>query len=276
MTTSLNHISNGVSSRAQIIATIGPASESREVLASMIEHQMDLARFNFEWFDATQAAERISMIRSVAAEAGRTVQIIADLPGPRVQLAEGHTYNDALPFAITPKDEEMVRLCVGQNVEYIALSFIGNATEVTQYREVIQKHSGSQKVIAKIERKIAVDALDSIIAVSDAVMVARGDLGKEIPLEEIPFVQKMIIEKANAAGKPVIVATQMLLSMTEHEEPTRAEVTDVEEAIMDGADAVMLSDETAAGKFPVEAVAMMERIVTEAEKHKNSSNLHVL
>ena len=106
-------------------------------------------------------------------------------------------------------------------------------------------------------------------------MVARGDLGNEVPLEEIPFIQKMIIKKANAAGKPVIVATQMLLSMTEHTEPTRAEVTDVEEAIMDGADAVMLSEETASGAHPVEAVAMMERIVTEAERHKDSV-LHAL
>jgi len=100
------------------------------------------------------------------------------------------------------------------------------------------------------------------------VMVARGDLGAEVPLEEIPFIQKNIITKCNAAGRPVIVATQMLLSMTKEKEPTRAEVTDVEEAIMDGADAVMLSEETASGKYPVEAVAMMERVITEAERHE--------
>ena len=100
-------------------------------------------------------------------------------------------------------------------------------------------------------------------------MVARGDLGNEVLLEEIPFIQKMIIAKSSSAGKPVIVATQMLLSMTKQKEPTRAEVTDVEQAIMDGADAVMLSEETASGQFPVEAVAMMERIIAEAERHED-------
>lgn len=265
-----------MTSRAQIIATIGPSSETSEVLKSLIEHQADLVRFNFEWFDPARAAERIKLVRELSVECGRTIGIIADLPGPRVQLAHGHTYNDALPFAISPKDEEMVRLCIAENVDYIALSFIGNSGEVMQYRELVSANGGSQKLIAKIERRIAVDAIDSIIAVSDAVMVARGDLGNEVPLEELPFVQKMIVSKANAAGKPVIVATQMLLSMTEHPEPTRAEVTDVEEAITEGADAVMLSDETAAGKYPTEAVAMMERIVVAAEQHKGAHTYHPL
>lgn len=265
-----------MTSHAQIIATIGPSSAREAVLRSMIEHQMDIARFNFEWFDPEITRERIATIRALGAACGRTISIIADLPGPRVQLAQGHTYNGTLPFAITEKDEDMVRFCVEEHIDFIALSFIGSSGEVAQYREFIRKCGGTQKIIAKIERKIAVDAIDSIIAASDAIMVARGDLGKEVPLEEVPFVQKMIIAKANAAGKPVIVATQMLLSMTEHPEPTRAEVTDVEEAITQGADAVMLSEESASGRYPIEAVAMMERIMVAAETHEGTRNLHPL
>ncbi len=160
------------------------------------------------------------------------------------------------------------------------MSFVASARDVEHCREVI-KQIGPRligpgpKIIAKIERKAAVEKIDEIIAAADAVMVARGDLGSEVPLEEIPFIQKMIIAKANAAGKPVVVATQMLLSMTERTEPTRAEVTDVEEAIMSGADAVMLSEETASGRFPVEAVAMMERSIAEAERHEDR-RLHSL
>lgn len=265
-----------MSSRAQIIATIGPASDTPEILKSLIEHQMDLARFNFHWFDPDSMRERLALVRTIAAECGRTIPVIADLPGPRIAVAGGHSYDTETPFAIGRKGEDMLRWCAEEKIEYVALSFIGAKDEVLQYREISTRYAGSQKVIAKIERKVAVDAFDGILAVSDAVMIARGDLGNEVPLEEIPFVQKMLIKKANAAGKPVIVATQMLLSMTEHVEPTRAEVTDVEAAIMDGADAVMLSEETASGRFPVESVAMMERIVVEAERHQGEHNRHPL
>ncbi|MHB0865458.1 MAG: pyruvate kinase [Minisyncoccota bacterium] len=265
-----------MSSRAQIIATIGPSSEKPGVLKSMIEGQMDIARFNFEWFDLHADGSRIDAVRATAAECGRVISIIADLPGARVQLPEGHTYDASHPFSIPQRDEEMLRLCAEKQVEYVALSFVGSGEHVMRYREAIKNYSGSQKIIAKIERKAAVDAIDEIIGVSDAIMVARGDLGKEVPLEDIPFVQKMLIAKAHAAHKPVITATQMLLSMTEHPEPTRAEVTDVEEAIMEGSDAVMLSEETASGRFPVEAVAMMERIVAEAERHRRDHTLHLL
>ena len=120
---------------------------------------------------------------------------------------------------------------------------------------------------------MALENLDEIIASADAVMVARGDLGEEVPLEKIPFIQTDIINRANKAGKPVIVATQMMLSMTDHVTPTRAEVSDVEDAILEGADAVMLSEETAKGKFFIEAVTMMEKSVSEAEKHVNSGRI---
>src|SRR6185369_2537136 len=152
-----------MSSRTQIIATIGPASESADMLKSLIEQQVDVIRFNFEWFEPMRSKNLIALVRKLSADAGRPVRIMADLPGPRVQLAEGHTYNDALPFAITARDEEMVRLCVEERVEYMALSFIGRDTEVDQYRALVTKCGGTQKLIAKIERRVAVDAADSII-----------------------------------------------------------------------------------------------------------------
>jgi len=262
--------------RAQIVATIGPSSESPAVLCTMITNGMDIARLNFAWLTSERGAQQVDTIRAAAVACGRGIPpIIADLPGPRVQLQSGHTYDASMAVSLTPQDEKILEVCAQKNVEYIALSFVGSAQDVVYCREIIKKNNGSQKIIAKIERKAAVENIDEIIAAADAIMVARGDLGNEVPLEEIPFMQKMIIAKANAANKPVIVATQMLLSMTEHKEPTRAEVTDVEEAIIDGADAVMLSEETASGQFPVEAVAMMERIVAEAERHEDRV-LHLL
>ena len=262
--------------RAQIVATIGPSSENPEVLCAMLMNGLDIARLNFAWLDTKSGAQWIDATMAAAVECGmKAPPIIADLPGPRVQLESGHTYDASLSSPLTQKDEEILALCAQKNVEYVALSFVAGEQDIMHCRELIKKNNGSQKIIAKIERKIAVEKIDEIITAADAVMVARGDLGSEVPLEEIPFIQKTIIAKAQAAGKPVIVATQMLLSMTKQKEPTRAEVTDVEQAIMDGADAVMLSEETASGQFPVEAVAMMERIIAEAERHEDRK-LHLL
>jgi len=256
--------------RAQIVATIGPSSEKPGIMCEIIAGGMDIARLNFAWIDEARAVQQIDATRAAAVECGmKAPPIIADLPGPRVQLQSGHTYDASLASTLTPQDEKILVLCAQKNVEYIALSFVGSAQDIERCREIIKKNNGSQKIIAKIERKVAVEKIDEIISAADAVMVARGDLGLEVPLEEIPFIQKTIIAKANSAGKPVIVATQMLLSMTKQKEPTRAEVTDVEEAITGGADAVMLSEETASGQFPVEAVAMMERIIAEAERHED-------
>jgi len=150
------------------------------------------------------------------------------------------------------------------------MSFIGRASDIVELRNLITKLGGKQKIIAKIERKEGVKNIDSIIKETDAIMVARGDLGNEFPLEEIPFIQHKIIIKSKAAKKMVIVATQMLESMTVNPTPTRAEVSDVAYAVLDGADGVMLSEETASGKFPVEAVAFMERIALVAEKERNN------
>ncbi len=151
--------------------------------------------------------------------------------------------------------------------EYVALSYVGSRESIDQLRSLIREHGGTAQIIAKIERQEAVDALEEIVDAADAVMVARGDLGEAVPFEEVPFIQHRIIKACEQAGKPVIVATQMLLSMTEHTTPTRAEVSDVAYAIVDGATAVMLSEETAKGGHPIEAVAAMHRITACAEKH---------
>ena len=265
-----------MSSRAQIVATIGPSSKTTEILCAMSAAGMDIARLNFAWIpDEAEALNQIHAARSGAAACGRSAPILADLPARRIAERVGHTYDPSAPL-LTPQEEAQVAVCIKENVEFFALSFVGGPEDVAALREVIKKYGGTQKIIAKIERKVAVDNLDAIIRAADGVMVARGDLGAEVPLEDIPFVQKTIVAKANAAGKPVIVATQMMLSMTEHNTPTRAEVTDVEAAIMDGADAVMLSEESASGHFPVEAVAMMERVVVEAEKHRTERAFHLL
>lgn len=264
-----------MSSRAQIIATIGPSSNNTDTLCAMSAAGMDIARLNFAWIsDEAEALKQIRAARAGAAACGRTAPILADLPTRRVAEAGGHTYDPAA-MLLTAQGEAQLAVCVAEGIDFFALSFVGGAEDVEALRSLIRAHGGSQKIIAKIERKAAVENIDGIIAAADAIMLARGDLGHEVPLEEIPFVQKNIIAKAQAAGKPVITATQMLLSMTEHKEPTRAEVTDVEEAIMEGSDAVMLSEETASGRFPAEAVAMMERIITEAERHTNRT-LHPL
>jgi pyruvate kinase len=254
-------------SKAQIVATLGPASSNEKILKAMIEHNLDVVRLNFSWANLKIHTEQIELVRKLERESGRRIPIIVDLPGPRVQEKEGHTYNHHAVSSVTKHDEDFIKFAAEQGVEYVAVSFVGKADDIVTCRQLIEKNRGNQKIIAKIERKVALLSLDEIISASDAVMVARGDMGNEVPLEQIPFVQEKIVSKAKAAGKPVIVATQMMLSMVNNPLPTRAEVTDVENAIMEGADAVMLSEESAEGKYPVEAVAMMEKIVLEAEKH---------
>ena len=254
-------------SRAQIVATIGPASQDKEILKQMISHQMDAARLNFSWGSHADHAGYIANIRAAAQEVGRKVPIIQDLSGPRMKTATGHEINPEAAKVITPKDLDDLTFGLEQKVDYVALSYVGDKDDILELKNEIKKRGGRALVIAKIERRAALDNLDSIIGAADAVMVARGDLGQEIPLEKIPFVEWDIIKRCKEAVKPVITATQMMLSMTENPLPTRAEVTDVAFAIINGSDAVMLSEETARGKYPVETVTMMEKIVLEAEKY---------
>lgn len=168
--------------------------------------------------------------------------------------------------AISEQDEKDIIFGIENDMDFVAASFIQRASDVEELRKLIARHGGHMEIIPKIENLAGVQNIDEIIAVSDGIMVARGDLGVEIPAEDVPIIQKNIIKKCNDVGKPVIVATQMLESMTNNPRPTRAEVSDVGNAIFDGADAIMLSGETASGKYPVEAVATMSKIAQRIEE----------
>jgi pyruvate kinase len=332
--------------KTKIVCTIGPASESREILSQMIDAGMDVARLNFSHGTHEEHAAKIKLIRELAAEKGAAVAILQDLAGPKIRTGEfaagsvvlasgdefvltardvpgdehevGLTYRD-LPRDVKPGDDILLadgalemkiesvdgpdihcRVITGgtlgshkginlpsgsirapiltqkdyadlafgisQGVDYVALSFVRSAQDIAVARNYIRSFGVSIPLISKIEKHEALKDLPAIIAAVDGVMVARGDLGVDIPLEQVPTAQRRIIELAARAGKPVITATQMLKSMTDSPRPTRAEVTDVTNAILEGTDAVMLSEESAAGHYPVEAVRTLSRIAREAEK----------
>ncbi len=168
--------------------------------------------------------------------------------------------------AMTPKDREDLAFGLAQGVDWVALSFVRNPSDMEEIRELIRSHGHTTPVIAKIEKFEAIDQIDAILPLCDGVMVARGDLGVEMPAEEVPLLQKELIRKSNSLGIPIITATQMLDSMASCPRPTRAEVSDVANAILDGTDAVMLSNETAVGDYPVEAVATMAQIARRIER----------
>jgi bisphosphoglycerate-dependent phosphoglycerate mutase len=259
--------SSNLFSLTQIVATIGPASDRPEVLDEMMKAGMDIARLNFFWPGPEESKKRIANIRAMAKANDKIVKILADLPGPRVQDKDGHTYEVGATQALTDKDRELIKFIVENDFDYISVSFVGNSGDIVDCRNEIKKYNGRQKIVAKIERPEAVENIDEIIAVTDAVMIARGDLGNEVPLEKIPFIQEEIIKKCKLAGKPVITATQMLYSMKDNPTPTRAEATDVVNAVLQGSDAVMLSEETSIGKYPIRAVYVMEHLALEAESH---------
>jgi pyruvate kinase len=169
--------------------------------------------------------------------------------------------------SITKQDKEHIAFGLKQDVDFMAFSFIRSANDILEARRIIQDYGGNCHIIAKIEKKEAVDNIDDIIKKADGIMIARGDLGVEIGLEKIPIVQKSIIEKCNSKGKPVITATQMLESMVNNPSPTRAEITDISNAIIDGTDCIMLSEETAIGKYPVETIEFMVRIANTTEEY---------
>lgn len=329
--------------RAKIVATLGPASASREVLGRLLEAGVDVVRLNLSHGDHEWHRERIADVRALAEERGRHVPIVLDLMGPRyrlgklerprtlerdervrlgppgagidlpldspeilahlrvgervlidqglVELEVVEVTDDAasarvlsggkvstrkginlpdtdLGFEITDKDRADLRFGVDAGVDFIAASYVGRGDDLDQVRREVRAAGGSIPLIAKLERARAIDHLDEIVAAADALMVARGDLGVEVPLHEVPVLQKQIVGAGRRVGKPVIVATQMLESMMTQPRPTRAEATDVANAVFDGADALMLSGETAAGDYPVEAVATMARIVGEAEGYQ--------
>jgi pyruvate kinase len=326
--------------RTKIVGTLGPASASPEVIRSLVEAGLDVARINFSHGTHDEHARTIAAVRAIADEAGRPVAIIGDLQGPRIRIGElsktievadgqeltfAHetraqpgdvpvTYEDIandvrvggrilvndglLEFevlsvsghrvrvrtvhggpltshkgmnlpgvdvsapSLTDKDKADIAFGVAQDLEYLALSFVRRADDILALKALLPK---GMLVIAKIEKDSALERLEEILQATDAVMVARGDLGVELPFEEVPLAQKRIIGLANRYGRPVITATQMLESMIEHPRPTRAEANDVANAVLDGTDAVMLSAETAAGIYPRLAIEAMRRIIVAAE-----------
>ncbi len=329
--------------RTKIIATLGPASSSPEVLARLFQAGADVFRLNFSHGTHEDHAERIAAIRALEERFGRPIGILADVQGPklrvgrfgggRVHLQTGQNFrldlnptpgdarrvnlphpeiieaaslgcslllddgklrlrvarkrDDALETevvvggalsdrkgvnapdtmlpipALTEKDRDDLAFALDHGVNYIGLSFVQRPEDVAQAKALI---AGRAWVMTKLEKPQALDNLDAILGLSDAVMVARGDLGVELPPEEVPLAQKRIVRAARRLGLPVVVATQMLESMISAPAPTRAEASDVATAVFDGADAVMLSGETAAGQFPYEAVNMMDRIVARVEQ----------
>ncbi|MDO8429859.1 MAG: pyruvate kinase [bacterium] len=258
----------GNKSRAQIVATIGPASKNYKTILEMAKHQMDVARLNFSHGTYAEHSNYIKNIKLAAKQLKKQIPIIQDLSGPRTQNKSGHHLNEKIKSAITEKDIQDLKFGLKNKVDYVALSYVASGNDIKNLRKLMKKFGAQKPIIAKIERREAIKNLASIIKTADAIMIARGDLGLAYPIEKVPALQKMIIKKCKIAKKPVITATEMLLSMKDRPQPTRAEVTDVTEAILEGSDAVMLSEETAIGKYPVETVAAMEKIIKEAEKHE--------
>jgi pyruvate kinase len=260
-------------SRSQIVATVGPASREVKTLSEMIACQMDIARLNFSHGTYEEHEQYIKNIRTAASQLNRRIPIIQDLSGPRIQEKSGHHIAAKVKNIITEKDLRDLGFGLDQGLDYIAMSYVGASQDIDKLRNKMKE---KKPIIAKVERKLALENLDSIIKSADAIMIARGDLANEVPLEEIPFIERKIIARCKEKSKPVITATQMMLSMVNSPLPTRAEVTDVAFAIISGSDGVMLSEETAIGKFPVEVVMMMEKIVRASEKHLGKLDINQL
>jgi pyruvate kinase len=342
--------------KTKIVATIGPASESPEMLERLIRAGLNVARLNFSHGDFSGHAERIARIRAAGRITGRRVAIMADLPGPKIRLGRiepepielqaGDRFiltsedvigtrdrvsmnferlpavvksgdqlflNDGLVqltiervagrdvhcmvvaggelwsrkglnlpgidlgiSAFTDHDRVCLEFALEQGVDAVSQSFVESGADLDAVRAAAAARGKRPFLIAKIERSGAVERFDEILQVADGIMVARGDLGVEVPIAEMGILQKRLIARASLAGKPVITATQMLESMVNSRLPTRAEATDVANAILDGTDCIMLSGESAIGRYPEEAVTMLARIAAHTESHRPSTRLEVL
>ena len=227
--------------KSKIVATIGPATQESEVIKKIIENGASMFRFNMKYNTPEWHNSRIAMIRKHSKILKIRTGIIVDIPRSDFKLE----IND---------------------FDFVALSYLKQASEVTNLKQRMRSMNRDVGIIAKIENERAIADLENIVRESDGVMVARGDLGIETPLKELAYFQKKIIDISRINNKPVIVATQMLLSMTKNNKPTRAEATDVANAVFDGTDALMLSEETALGEYPVEAVKTMAEIAEYNEK----------
>ena len=238
----------------KIVCTLGPASSPPEVIERMLKGGMDIARLNLAHGTLEEHSQLISEVRLLSQKLKLPTGILLDLPGLKHRVGDIRAvFGEHLEFADS------------QKVDFIALSFISSVRQVKEVRALLKKMNAYMPVIVKIEQAQALEQSGAILEVSDGIMVARGDLALEISIEKVPLAQKQLIKEANRRGKPVITATQMLESMVQSAIPTRAEATDVANAILDGSDALMLSEETATGSYPVEAIETMIRIALEAE-----------
>ena len=295
--------------KTKIVCTLGPSSNTPEIIEKMIKAGMNVARFNFSHGSHEEHKQRIDMVRAASQKLGIPVALLLDTKGPEIRLGkfkngsimmeagkdftltardvEGQDIHTkilnsgkrsdrkrvAVPGiainlpAVSDTDADDIEFGCRMNMDWIAASFIQRGKDVLTIRKILEKHDSHMKIISKIECQAAVNNIDDIIKMSDGIMVARGDLGVEVPAEEVPMLQKVLIHKCQAAGKPVITATQMLESMCNNPRPTRAETSDVANAILDGTDAIMLSGETAGGLYPVEAVETMARVATFTESN---------
>lgn len=226
--------------KSKIVATLGPATEKEATIRTLMSAGVNFFRFNRKYSPVEWHIRAIKTIRKLSTKMSQRVGIIIDIP--RADFAQDI-----------------------EDYDYIALSYLRNHREIIQLKARLSRNNKNNKVIAKIENEDAVNDLENIVRVADAIMVARGDLGKEVPIKELGFLQKKIVDCARVHYKPVIVATQMLLSMVDNKTPTRAEATDVANAVFDGTDALMLSEETSIGHNPVEAVKTMAEITKYCE-----------
>src|SRR6266403_1087350 len=264
---------------SKIVCTIGPASRSPRIIERLLRAGMDVARLNFSHGSHANHAENIAVHRAdrILLSDGLIELRVLQVRGREVicEVVNGGSLGEHkginLPGiklrvpALTSKDREDLIFALKHGANYIAVSFVRRPEDGVLAKTLVRRAGKDTPVIAKLEKPEAIENLDAILLVADGVMVARGDLGVEMNPERVPVVQKTIINRARQFRRPVITATQMLESMTENPRPTRAEASDVANAIFDGSDAVMLSAETASGKYPVEAVGIMARIIEEAE-----------
>ncbi len=240
----------------KIVCTLGPASSSPEVVGRMLKGGMDIARLNLAHGTLEEHGQLISEVRLLSQKLKLPTGILLDLPGLKHRVGDMRTvFGEHIEFADS------------QKVDFIALSFISSARQVKEVKALLKKMNAYMPVIVKIEQAQALEQSSAILEISDGIMVARGDLALEISIEKVPLAQKQLIKEANRRGKSVITATQMLESMTDSFRPTRAEVTDVANAILDGTDYVMLSAETAVGRYPIETAKMMKDIINFTEDY---------